>query len=134
MALHHVRNFVRHHARQFGLVVRGLNGSHIHKDRAAGKSEGIDLFLVHNVEGVRPLFPGSMRRQLLPQALHVNRDRVGVRKDRQLLGDLGRGLLPGLHFLLRGKHVEAVRGRDAGLERLRLRRYKKPAALPGSVR
>ncbi len=56
-----------------------------------------------------------MRRQLLPQALHVNRDRIGVRKDGQLFGDLRGGLLPRLQFLLRGKHVEAMRGRDAGV-------------------
>ena len=98
MALHHVRNFVRHHARQFGFVVRGLNGSHIHKDRAAGKSEGIDFFLVHHVKGVRPLLSGSVRRQLLPQALHIDRDRIGIRQDRQLLGNLGRGLLSRLQL------------------------------------
>ena len=85
VALHHVGNLVRHHARQFSFVVRRLNGPHIHKDRAARKSEGVDLFLVHNVEGVWPLFPRSMRRQLLPQALHVDRDRIGIRKDGQLL-------------------------------------------------
>ena len=120
VALYHVRNLVRHHPRQFSFIVRGLNSPYIHKDGTAGKSEGVDLFLVHHVEGVRPLFPGSMCRQLLPQPLHVNRNRVRVRKHRQLPGDLGRGLLPGLHFLLRGKHVEAVRGLDPGLERLDL--------------
>ena len=33
-----------------------------------------------------------------------------------MFADLGRGLLPRLHFLLRGKHVEAVRGLDPGME------------------
>jgi hypothetical protein len=34
-----------------------------------------------------------------------------------LFGDLRGGLLPGLQFFLRGKHVEAMRRRDTGLKR-----------------
>ena len=113
MPLYHVGDFVRHHARQFGFVVRSLDGSQIHKDRPAGKSKSIDFFLIHDVKAVRPLLSRSMRRQLLPQTLHINRDRVGVWKDGQLFADLGRRLLSRLNFLLGGKHVEAVRGRDA---------------------
>ena len=50
------------------------------------------------------------RRQLLPQALHVDGDRIRVRKDGQLLGDLGGGLLPRLKFLLGGKRVKPCVG------------------------
>ena len=89
------------------------------KTGSAGKSKSIDFFLIHDVESVRPLFSRSVCRQLLPQALHINRDWVRVGKDRQFRGHLGSGLLPRLNFLLGGKYVEAMRGRDPGFEHLR---------------
>src|SRR6266436_7331390 len=119
MALDHMGNFVRHHARQFGLVIRRLDGSQIHKHGSTGKSKSIDFFLIHDVETIWPLLARIMRSQLTSQALHVNRDRIRIRKDRQLFADLGGRLLSRLNFLLGGEHVKAVRGLDSCCEQRR---------------
>jgi hypothetical protein len=47
-----VRQLVRHHTSDLTLGLRGLDHSSVEEHRSARKSEGVDLFLVHHVEGV----------------------------------------------------------------------------------
>ena len=60
MALHNVRNLVGNDPGELSFIVCRLDRSHIHEDRPTGKSKGVDLFLVHDVEAVRPLLSGRM--------------------------------------------------------------------------
>ena len=46
----HVAHFVAKHADDFGLVVRGLNGSEIDVNRPARQRKGVNLLLVYNVK------------------------------------------------------------------------------------
>ena len=69
-------DLVRHYACEFSFVIRHLDRPHIHEDRPSGQSKCVDLFLIHYVKRVRPLLARSMGRQLLPQALHVDRNWV----------------------------------------------------------
>ena len=105
---------MRHDSSQFRLVFRRLNGPHIDVDGPARQGEGIDLFLIHYVEVVRPLLPRRMGHQFGAELLDILHDRIGIRQHRQLLIGIGGGLLADLYFLVGGKQIESTAGLYSG--------------------
>ena len=85
---------MRHYAGQLRFVVASLDGSQVYVDREAWNCKGVDLLLIDHMKAVRPLLSRCVRHQLQPQLLHVFADGITVGKNRKLLADLSRSLLP----------------------------------------
>ena len=105
MTQRNVRQLVCHHARNFGFRLRRFDHSPIEEHGAARKSEGVDLFLVHHIEGV-PEFRmlelwWNGRGERLANPLDVVLETLVV-EHRQLFNCLGSRFLTELHIVLNG--------------------------------
>ena len=118
VAQHHVAHLVRHHARDFALVMRRFDHPAVEEHRPAGQGERVDLLLVDDAEGVAELgmliLRGNDADQTLTDAGDVLVDRRIV-EQRQLFLYLRRGFLSELHIV--GRLVFVGRGDDMGLRR-----------------
>ena len=82
-----MRDFMRHHAGQFGLRIRLQDQPGVDEEKSARQRECVDVFRVDHLDGERHLGVG-VAHQVLPDAVHV----LG---DNRVVDDLG---LP-LHLL-----------------------------------
>ena len=68
---HHVLDFMRQNAGQFGLVVQGVHQSFGHKHIAPGSREGIEARVVQYPESPRQVRPGRLQGNPATQPVHV---------------------------------------------------------------
>ena len=87
MARGHVRDLVRHHARQFGFAIRLQDQARVHEEEPAGQSESVHLFGIDHLDGERNFGVGIAHQVLA--------DPVDVLGDDRVVDDLGLAL----HFL-----------------------------------
>ena len=80
----HVRDLVRHHARQFGFVIGFQDQPGIDEEESAGKRKGVDLLGVDHLDRERDLGIG-IAHQVLAHAIHI----LG---DDRVVDDLGLAL------------------------------------------
>ena len=71
VALHHVANFVRQHAGQFGLAGRGLDQASVYPDDAAWQGESVDAVVAHDKEGKALLVVRTVRGQAITKILQI---------------------------------------------------------------
>jgi hypothetical protein len=106
-----VCDLVRHHAREFALVLRGGDCARVDEDEAARQRKGVDVFGGDDVELVRKLEAGRAPREFRAEIADVIDDRAVV-QDRHLLCDLLRGLPA--HFDVLFGRVEIEAGFEVG--------------------
>src|SRR5262245_45044092 len=124
----HVRDLVRHHARQFALVTGGRNRAGVDEQISAGQGEGVDLARRDDSKLIWESLAGGFRRQLRAELFDVTFD-LRIFEHRRLGQNLLSRLAAYLNVLLRAEEIEA------GLEtrlRMRTRRRLHPA-LPRPV-
>ena len=66
----HMRDLVRHHARQFGFAIRLQNQAGIHEEEAAGQRESVHFLGIEHLDGERNLGVG-VAHQVLADAVDV---------------------------------------------------------------
>ena len=71
VALRYVRHFMRHHAGQFGLALRGQDQARVDADKAAGQRERVDL-RIHDQKEIELLARVRARRdELVAQRVQI---------------------------------------------------------------
>ena len=107
-----VGDFMAHHARELGFGAR-VDGADVDVDRAAGQGEGVDLFLLHDLECVGKFVARSFGGELCTEGGDIFRGGVVGREKGEIFFDFLDGLLAELDLLLDGLAARLGIGRDA---------------------
>ena len=72
----HVRDFVRHHARQLGFAIRLQDQARVHEEEPAGQRESVHFFGIDHLDGERNFGVGIAHQVLSNPVYVLGDDRV----------------------------------------------------------